>query len=238
MRGKILITGSSGLIGRHLVPLLRRNFNVLGYDIRPASDGRTGDVCDLEALRAAMIDVDGIVHLAAVSRVIWGEVEPDRCRRTNVEGTRNVIRLASAAASRKPWILFGSSREVYGQQDQLPVREDATLQPMNTYAQTKVLGEQMIEAAGRDGVPTAIVRLSSVYGDAADHPDRVVPAFCHAALAGAPLRVEGSDNCLDFTAVADVADALVRLVERLHETGAAAANSSRQRKRYHAAGTG
>ena len=39
-----------------------------------------------------------------------------------------------------------------------------------------------------------------------------------AELNSGSLRVEGSDNCLDFTAVADVADALVRLVERLHET--------------------
>ena len=57
-------------------------------------------------------------------RVIDGQLDPANCRAVNVEATRNLL-AAAAASPRKPWFIYASSREVYGQQDDFPVREDA-----------------------------------------------------------------------------------------------------------------
>jgi nucleoside-diphosphate-sugar epimerase len=172
----------------------------------PNGDGY-GDILDRAAVTAALRDATGVVHLAAVSRVIWGEQAPDRCRAVNVDATAALLD-AAATAPRRPWLLYASSREVYGQQDVLPVPEDAPLRPMNVYAKSKAAAEASVVAAQKAGMPATILRFSSVYGDVHDHCDRVVPAFLRAAVTGGTLRVDGSRNGFDFTHASDVADGI------------------------------
>ena len=207
MSSTILITGSSGLVGC----ALRRAFEAQGGEVLCldllARGSSAGDVRDPQRLRAALDRVDGVVHLAAVSRVVWAERAPDECQSTNVVGTRNVLH-AAAASPRRPWVLFASSREVYGEPEMLPVDEGAPLQPLNVYGRSKVEGEALVAAARRDGIRATVVRLSNVYGSADDHVDRVVPAFVRAAIANEPLHVEGAEHVFDFTHVDDVAVAL------------------------------
>lgn len=214
MGHRILITGSAGLVGGALQrALVEHGFEVVGLDLRSSGASR-GDVRDLEAVRRAVGGCDGIVHLAAVSRVLWGEQDPELCLSTNVGGLRNVL-AAAAASKRRPWFVFASSREVYGQPELLPATEDAPLRPVNVYGRSKVEGERLVEAAGRDGVRVGIIRLSNVYGSIDDHADRVVPAFARAAVEGAPLRVDGQEHTFDFTYIDDVThgiEALVRLL--------------------------
>lgn len=218
---RILITGSAGLVGTALrVALRARGYEVVGLDLRGVGVER-GDVRDRERVRAAVERCEGVVHLAAVSRVIWGERDPELCRATNIGGLQTV--LDAVAERREPaWLVFASSREVYGQPraEELPVSEDAPLRPMNVYGRTKVEGEAMVHAARERGVGTAVVRLSNVYGGFPDHPDRVVPAFVRAAIAGAPLRVEGADHTFDFTHLDDTIRGLVALVELVRAGGA------------------
>jgi nucleoside-diphosphate-sugar epimerase len=177
-----------------------------GFDLKSG-----GDVRDSLALARAAEGCSGIVHLAAISRVVWAERDPTAAEATNVGGTRNV---AALAAERGMWVLFASSREVYGQPTALPVAEDAPLAPLNTYARTKVAGEALIGALPRH----AIVRLSNVYGAADDHPDRVIPAFVRAALAGTRLVVEGRGHTFDFVHRDDAVRGL-RAVIALLEAG-------------------
>lgn len=215
MSKQILITGSCGLIGRAATTSLRAaGFEVRGFDPLAPDVAQRGDVRDASALRAAVASCGGVLHLGAVSRVVWGERDPAQCLATNVDGTRNVL-AAAAAAPARPWVLVASSREVYGQADALPVAEDAPRRPMNVYARSKREAENLAFAAVRDGVRAAVVRLSNVYGCARDHRDRVVPAFVRAAARGAPLRVEGAERLYDFTHVDDVARGLAALAERL-----------------------
>ncbi len=129
---RILVTGDRGLIGTVLRRRLQEaGHEVIGYDV--AGD-EVRDVIDTESMDALVATCTGVVHLAAVSRVILGEREPARCRLVNVQGTRNVLSAAARSGKRHPWILYGSSREVYGQAERLPVRESAPLRPMNVYA--------------------------------------------------------------------------------------------------------
>jgi len=200
----ILVTGSEGLIGKKLcLSLEKLGKLVQRFDIKfPKKHKDFGDVLDINCLHARLKNCIGIVHLAAVSRVVWGEKDPDNCWLTNVIGTQNIIRAAQDSPL-KPWIVYASSREVYGAQQNLPVEIDAQYAPMNIYARSKVAAEKEILQARKLQLRTAIIRYSSVYGSVSDHKDRVVPAFCRAAVDGVPLRIDGLDNTLDFTHVDD-----------------------------------
>jgi nucleoside-diphosphate-sugar epimerase len=214
--GRLLITGAAGLVGTALVQATSaKGFGLEQYDLRFSLEQ---DVLNRANLASAVAGCRGVVHLAAVSRVIWGEQDPVRCKQVNVDGLSNVLG-ACLAAPHRPWVLFASSREVYGSCSSLPANEDAPANPVNAYGHTKLIGENLVRDARRKGLQTATVRLSNVYGRADDHADRVVPAFIRAALDGRPLRVEGRNHTFDFTFVDDVARGLVAIARHL-EAGA------------------
>lgn len=206
----ILVTGASGLIGRHLTDHLKRSgLEVRTFDIAASPHQ---DVCDREALSAALRGVEGVVHLAAVSRVIFAERQPLRCQAVNVDALGSLLRLCLDQPS-PPWFVFVSSREVYGQSERFPVNEDFDLNPMNSYARSKVAGEELVKLAIEAGLGGAVCRLSSVYGCALDYPDRVVMAFAGVAARGGVIRIEGAENAFDFTAIEDVVQGLWLLIQ-------------------------
>lgn len=216
MRAKILITGSEGLVGSAVAEaLVRRGDEVVGLDLG-AKDPK--DVRVRAAVDAAMAGCTGVLHLAAVSRVVWAEQDPERAWTTNVRGTENVLRAAFASRVR-PWVVFASSREVYGRPDRLPVAEDAPLRPINVYGRAKVRGEELLRTAGEEGLRAAVLRLSNVYGSARDHEDRVVPAFARGAALGRTLRVDGRDHVFDFTHLGDVTRGILAAVDLVAERG-------------------
>ncbi|MCB9678314.1 MAG: NAD-dependent epimerase/dehydratase family protein [Alphaproteobacteria bacterium] len=209
-RLRILVTGSEGLVGTALGAALRaRGHEVVPLDVRGADPV---DVRDADAVEARARGCHGVVHLAAVSRVVWAERDPAVCESTNVGGTVNVLERSGDA-----WVLFASSREVYGQPTVSPTPESAPLAPLNVYGRAKVAGEQRVLGAREAGRRTAVVRLSNVYGAAPDHADRVVPAFARAAATGGELRVDGLAHAFDFVWLDDAVDGLLRIIGQLAE---------------------
>jgi UDP-glucose 4-epimerase len=205
-----------GLVGGKLaMRACDEGWSITVLDVRDPV--QRGDVRNAQCIARAVGGCVGIVHLAAVSRVIWGEHDPALCWATNVDGTRNILD-AAIASPRRPWVVFASSREVYGEPQQLPACEDAPLAPVNLYGRSKVAGEQLVVAARAAGLPTAVVRLSNVYGSRYDHADRVVPAFVRAAVAGRPLRVDGAASIFDFTHVDDVVGGLIAIMRALERS--------------------
>jgi nucleoside-diphosphate-sugar epimerase len=205
----ILITGAEGLIGRHLSAKLEASgLDVRGFDLRHSP---TEDICNRQSLAAALEDVSGVIHLAAVSRVVWAERDPPLCARTNIGALTTLVDLCVRGA--KPWLIFASSREVYGQADRFPVGEDAEQRPMNTYARSKRDGELIVQAAIQSGLSANICRFSNVFGCPHDYPDRVAMAFSIAAARGGTICVEGSGNTFDFTFIDDVVGGLWQLVQ-------------------------
>lgn len=212
---KILITGHEGLVGRHLmVQIERAGFISVGLDIQAINSQYRGNVINRNRLQEAMQDCIGIVHLAGVSRVVWGENDPELCWKTNAEASEQLIELALASKQR-PWVLLASSREVYGEPAVLPVTEASALLPVNIYGRAKLAMEEAALKAREQGLQTAIVRLANVYGCTDDHVDRVLPAFCRAAVLGEPLRVDGLQHTFDFTHISDTIDGLMRIIAKL-----------------------
>lgn len=212
---RLVITGSEGLIGERLCKAcIAAGHEVVPFDIVRKNAGGREDICDRDALGALASGCDGIVHLAAISRVLWGELRPDLCERTNVEATRTVLEAAMADPN-PPWLLFSSSREIYGNPLRLHIVEDDPVQPLNAYGRSKAEGERLVQAARAAGLQTATVRLSNVYGGRRDHPDRAVPSLMSRALAGQDLIVTGGDNYFDFVHVDDCVAGLLRVIDRL-----------------------
>ena len=210
---RILVTGSRGLIGSALAhSLTASGYEVVEFDVSLQPEPK--DVTDPSALAEAINGCSGVVHLGAVSRVLWGEQDPVRCRQVNVGGTKNVLEISSQAAT-QPWVLVASSREVYGQPDTLPVAESANRAPLNEYGHTKLDAERLVESAAQAGLRASVIRFSNVYGSVDDHSDRVVPAFARQAAAGAVLRIDGPDATFDFTHIEDVTRALQTAVDLL-----------------------
>lgn len=214
MSHRILITGSEGLVGSALrMALEARGEEVVGLDLL-GTGCEHGDVRSLSRVRDALRGCDGVVHLAAVSRVLWGERDPEGCWNTNVGGLRNVLQ-ALDERKRQPWLVFASSREVYGQPRRLPATEDTPLRPVNVYGHSKVEGERLVDDARSRGLCAAAVRLSNVYGRARDHADRVIPAFVRAADAGSIIRIDGAECTFDFTHIDDTVRGMAGIIELL-----------------------
>jgi nucleoside-diphosphate-sugar epimerase len=222
---RVLVTGSSGLVGTPLCAALReRGDTVDEYDLRPPpvfSDRErfvARDIRDFETLRTAVARADGVVHLAAVSRCAPAEADPASARAINVGGTRNVLS-AIASEGRGAWFLFASSREVYGEVDTVPVSEAFPVQPKAVYGRTKADGEAEVHGTPPgDSARRAILRFTNLYGSPWDYPDRVIPAFVSRARKGESLEVRGPGQVLDFLDVRDAVRAILRSVTKLQST--------------------
>jgi nucleoside-diphosphate-sugar epimerase len=214
---KVLITGSGGLVGRVLAKrLISRGHEVVPFDLKADAQAPARDIRDAKALADALTDCDGVFHLAAVSRVAWGEEDPDTCRAINVTATQ--VLMDSMHAARVAWIVFASSREVYGQTPIGCVTEAANIAPFNVYGRSKADGEALIANAEPGAPRAAIVRLSNVYGTIHDHPDRAVPSILWRALNHEPISLTGANSYFDFVHVNDSVEGLMLAGELIART--------------------
>lgn len=203
---RVLVTGAAGAVGSVLVPALEAaGFDAFRLDraIDPSHELVGG-----KALHSAVRGCEGVVHLAACARVGVAERNPETAQRDNVAATAAVLG-AIFASNPRPWLVFASSREVYGDTVGGPVPEASPVRPRNVYGATKAAAEVLVLAARERGIRATILRLSNVYGSSADHVDRLVPALVEAAVSRTPLAVRGPARTVDLVHARDVADAIV-----------------------------
>lgn len=220
---KVVVTGGAGFIGSHLIDRLVHevsgeivvldNFHrgrpehLAQHNANPAVRLVEGDIRNPDVLQAIFAGADTIFHLAAQSNVMGAVSDLAYSFSTNVAGTINVLEGARAAGVRR--VVFTSSREVYGEVAQLPVREDAPLSAKNAYGASKAAGELYARVfQNTHGVETTILRLANVYGPR--DRDRVIPLWLEAAAGGHELIVYGGEQVIDFIHVDLIVEALLR----------------------------
>jgi UDP-glucose 4-epimerase len=170
-----------------------------------------GDVRERDTVRAATTGVERVYHLAAQSNVLGAVSDVDYSFTSNVVGTYNVLVAAREAAVGR--IVFSSSREVYGEVDQVPVAEDRPMNPKNAYGASKVAGEVYCRVFQNTyGLDVSVLRLANVYGPG--DSDRVIPIWLDRARRGEDLELYGGTQVLDFVPVGLVVEALRRAAER------------------------
>lgn len=210
------------MIGTHL----RKEFQRHGHHVETLDlnsedlDGNpityVGDVTNIQAMGLPKKKYDGIIHLAAVSRVIDAELNKEECTRVNIGGTREVLNFSKE--NNVKWFIFGSSREVYGEPPSLPVSELDGVAPINHYGIVKVKGEAMVEDfCSHHGMAFSNLRFSNVYGHPGDHETRLINAFLFRAIRSEPLEIHGGGQVFDFTHVEDTANAILKAAIFLSE---------------------
>lgn len=214
---KILITGSAGFIGSALKVLLEKvGIETVLYDIR---DNPKDDVKDFPRFRSKIKNIEGVIHLAAVSRVKIAQENPLECIQTNIGGTINILDAArqEMVNGKPPWIIFGSSREVYGEPKTLPVTEESPRNAINIYGISKVTGEDLCKMYTEHyRLKTRVLRFSNVYTGLKDQLDRVIPKFILQALKDEDLVINGTgEQLFDFTYINDTIQAIYACIEEV-----------------------
>lgn len=226
---KILITGGLGFIGSSLaIELAGLNHKVTLLDIREDNHFYKehpdnlhfvkGDVADGQFMSELLEEsYDGVIHLAAVSRVAVAQDNPDECVRTNIGGVKTLLG-AIERSGQSPWLIFGSSREVYGEPKELPVKESHSKKWANIYGKTKVRGEELFsDFAKAHKLSCAILRFSNVYGNRFDLFERVLPKFIRAIERKEKLYIEGGNQIIDFTHIDDTVHAILQAIEYIRD---------------------
>jgi UDP-glucose 4-epimerase len=225
-----LVTGGCGFIGSHLCDaLLARGDRVRILDdlssgslenLPPAAELRRGDVADPRAVDAAMAEVAGCFHLAAVASVDRSMRDWIGTHRTNLTGAIAVFDAARRLGRDGPVpVVYASSAAVYGDCADLPIRESAPTRPLSPYGADKLGCELHGRVAGAAfGVPTVGLRLFNVFGprqDPGSPYSGVISVFCDRLAAGRPIDIFGDGaQTRDFIFVADVVAAFLAAMAR------------------------
>lgn len=229
----IFVTGGAGFIGSAFIRAwVKRhpaetviNFDKLTYagnldNVAAAADHPTyrfvrGDVCDAEALRAAVPDgCDAIVHFAAESHVDRSILSAREFITTNVLGTQVLLDVAREKGVKR--FLHISTDEVGGSlPDGRFFAEDSPLAPSSPYAASKAAAEHLVRAAAHTfGLDAVITRTSNNYGPY-QFPEKLIPLALTNALEDRPIPVYGDGRQVrDWIHVDDHCAALQVVLEK------------------------
>jgi nucleoside-diphosphate-sugar epimerase len=218
-----LVTGGAGFIGSHIVEeLLHRgdtvrvldNFSSGKHENLSAFKGDLqileGDLRDASVLKAAVVDVELVFHMAAFVSVPQSMLDPETCFAVNVGGTGNLLEASRQAGVRK--VVISSSTAVYGDTTIFPTTEETPLSPLSPYALSKQVNELYARLYTQTlGLPVTALRYFNVYGPR-QRPDSdyaaAIPIFVRKLVAGEPITIYGDGKqSRDFIFVKDVVHA-------------------------------
>ncbi len=236
---KILVTGSDGFIGSHLVEMLLEEgcqvkafvyynpFNSWGW-LDSISEEKlseieifTGDIRDPSGVRTALKDVDVVFHLAALIGIPFSYHSPASYIDTNIIGSSNVLQACRDYNVER--LIVTSTSEVYGTAQYVPIDEKHPLQPQSPYSATKIGADVIAESFYKSfNLPLIIARPFNTYGPR-QSARAVIPTIIIQLLNGNKEIKLGSlhptrdlnyvdDICKGFIALAKCDDAMGREV--------------------------
>jgi nucleoside-diphosphate-sugar epimerase len=218
-----LITGIAGFVGSSLArAALAQGDQVRGIDnfstgrlenlseILSRIELRQIDLLDLEAVQQACVDVDYVLHEAAIPSVPKSLLDPLGGNRANVDGTLHLLVAARDAKVRR--VVYAASSSVYGDTPTLPKREDMIPNPISPYAVAKLASEHyMISFFRCYGLETVCLRYFNVFGprqDPSSPYSGVLAKFITRMLRGeAPTIFGDGTQSRDFTYIDNVVKA-------------------------------
>ncbi len=157
---KILITGSSGLLGICLLESFGRDYDILGASRNPSDHSTlTFDISDKDDTISHISDIkpDLVIHSAAITDVDYCELNKEEAWKTNVEGTRNIVDACLKTGCKLIYVstdyVFDGEKGMY--------KEDDETKAVNYYGLSKLEGEKIVVGSG---LPNVIARTSVLYG--------------------------------------------------------------------------
>ena len=231
---RLFVTGGAGFIGsnyvRHVLETTDDQvtiFDALTYagnrssladlEDHPRFSFIHGDICDRDAVEAALQGHQAVVHFAAESHVDRSITDPDAFIRTNCDGTNVLCDVARKAEVDR--FIHISTDEVYGSINKGSFTEEDALNPRSPYAASKAGGDLIaLSHYITHGLPVVLTRSSNNYGPY-QFPEKLIPLFTSNLLDGIKVPVYGDGkNVRDWCHVSDNC-AGVDLVLRKGEIG-------------------
>lgn len=218
--GVVLVTGGAGYVGTHVVrKLLARGERVRVVDRflygahgltllqgDPGLEIVEGDVRDSAAMQDAMGGVDRVIALAALVGDAACDLDPEETRGVNLEAT-DVLADACVRAG-VPRLVFASTCSVYGANAKRLLREDSWLNPLSSYARTRLESEERLRR--RRELGAVVLRLATVFGwSERMRFDLLVNTLTAHAWFRRKIRVLGGSQWRPNVHVRDAAEAFV-----------------------------
>lgn len=206
MSRRVLVTGSSGYLGSHVVDVLtEEGYDVVLYDIRSSQYKHAknvefnGDLFDMQTLDKAVSGCDAIFHFAAQADIDSSSSSPNDTMMINVMGTQNLLSLAHKHGVKR--FLFASTIYVYSELGSF-------------YRVSKQCCEKMIEEYQREfGLDYTIIRYGSLYGPRANEFNFISRAV-QQALSNKEIKRKGDgEEVREYIHVKDAASLTVSLLE-------------------------
>lgn len=205
---KVLVTGATGLLGRHLLKELQRRGEEIRALVLPTEDAQPlvaqgievvrGDISDAGTLPPALRDIEIVFHLAGMMGV-WRPLADYRL--VNVTGAGNLYRAAQEAGVRR--FVHTSSHTVYGLgHGRFLTEKDAVRPDRDPYSLSKAEGERLIRRLMLESrVETVILRPGTFFGP---HDRLHFGRMAQKTKEGRALILGKGDNALPFCYVTDV----------------------------------
>jgi nucleoside-diphosphate-sugar epimerase len=225
---QVLVTGSTGFIGRHLMELLlartdttirvlTRSTQSVGHQRPPERvSAWPGDLAQPQSLRGCCTDIAEVFHLAGYAHAEERGDGPAGIHwRVTVEGTQALV--AEAARAGVSRFIFVSSIKAMGEETQGCVNEESVALPATPYGKAKRAAEELVLQAGRDhGMHACVLRLPLVYGLS---PKGNLPRMIAAVAAKRFPPLGNVHNQRSLVHVVDVVRALLLVAERPEAAG-------------------
>lgn len=235
LSGVALVTGGAGFIGSHLAAALkqkgarvriiddlstgyRENLDEIGGDI----DFIPGSISDPERLNRALEDVELVFHEAAIPSVPRSVQNPLATHDASVNGTFSLLLAARDRKVRR--VIYAASSAAYGDQPDLPKREDMRPAPLSPYAVAKLVGEYYCQVFSQVyDLETVSLRYFNVFGprqDPSSEYSGVISRFIAALLSGErPIIYGDGEQSRDFTYISNVVAANLAAAEAPQAVG-------------------
>jgi nucleoside-diphosphate-sugar epimerase len=169
---RILVAGDGGYIGAAIVPLMRAAGHDVdgldlglyeGCDLGLAVEPRLRTPVDIRCVTPSQLfGFEAVLCFAALSNDPLGDLNPAATYSVNLDGTLNLARAAKVAGV--PRFLFSSSCSLYGAAGSAAVAEDAQLNPVTAYGETKALAELELAKLADDNFSPTYMRNATAYG--------------------------------------------------------------------------